>query len=61
MDGQTQLDVSGKILDSAIFSGQEALSLHSPGKTGSLAILNVSLMRAHLRTYSAGFYYSNSV
>ena len=42
MDGQTQLDVSGKILDSAIFSGQEALSLHSPGKTGSLAILNVS-------------------
>ena len=72
MDGQAQLDVSGedannsreargKILDLAIFSSQEALSLHSPGKSGSLAILNVGLMRAHLRTYSAGFYYSNSV
>ena len=36
-------------------------SQHSPAKSGSLAILNVSLMRAHLRTYSAGFYYSNSV
>ena len=43
-----------QIVDLAIFSSQEALSLHSPGKSGSVAILNVSLMRAHLRMYSAG-------
>ena len=66
MDGQAQLNVGGedannsrtkraaKFWTLAIFSSQEALSLHSPGKSGSLAILNVSLMRAHLRMYSAG-------
>ena len=70
-----------KILDLAIFSSQEALSLHfawanffwlnipfgkgndtgwcgSPGRSGSLAILYVSLMRVYLCMYPAGFYYS---
>ena len=51
------------MLDLAIFSDQEALSLHFNFKlkfiinllpsTGSLAILNASLMPAHLRTYPA--------
>ena len=54
----------GQNLDLGIFSSEEALSLHFSfklgSKPGSLVILNVSLMRAHLGTYPAEFYYSNS-
>ena len=53
----------GKILYQAIFSSQEALSLHSPkfSHTTENFLIYGSLMHAHLCTYSAGFYYSNSV
>ena len=54
-----------KILDLAIFSCQEGTSASNWELPllwpFSLALLNVSLMCAHLRTYSAGFYYSSSV
>ena len=82
MDGQAQFDVSGEAVNSycakcaakfwtAIFSRQEALTLHFSIKlwvtstllssTRSLAILNASLMCEHLRVYPAGFYHSKSV
>ena len=52
-----------KNLDLGIFSSEEVLSLHQLQtgilRPGSLVILNVSLMRAHLGTYPAEFYYSN--
>ena len=49
-----------------LFSSEEALSLHFSFtwtgilRPGSLVVLNVSLMRAHLGTYPAELYYSNS-
>ena len=58
-------EAGGKILDLAIFSCQEGTSA-SNWKLPllwpfSLAVLNVSLMCAHLCTYPAKFYYSSSV
>ena len=52
-------------LNLSIFSSEEALSIALQLQIGivrpeSLVILNVSLMRAHLGTYPAEFYYSNS-
>ena len=52
-------------LNHIIFSSEEALSIALQLQIGiirpeSLVILNVSLMRAHLGTYPAEFYYSNS-
>ena len=58
-------EVRHKILDLAIFSCQEgtlASNWELPLLCSlSLAVLNISLMRAHLCTYPTRFYYSSSV